>query len=61
MERSKQCVNDFKHISQLCSSVSIPAFEQVNTSWVLRASFTDESKAFFHLLKQMRILKPSHI
>ena len=34
-----------------CSSVFIPAFEQVNTSCILRASFTDKSKAFFHLLK----------
>ena len=26
-------------------------FEQVKTSWVLRAGFTDKTKAFFHLLK----------
>ena len=58
MERSEQYVSTY---FTTCYSVSIPAFEQVNTSWVLRASFTDESKAFFHLLKQMRILKPSHI
>ena len=29
----------------------MPDFEQVNTSWVLRANFTDKTKAFFHLLK----------
>ena len=33
------------------SSASIPDFEQVNTSLVLRASFTDKAKDFFHLLK----------
>ena len=32
-------------------SVSIPDPEQVNTSWVLGANFTDKIKAFFHLLK----------
>ena len=34
-----------------CSSVSIPAFEQVNTCWVLRASFIDKTKAFFSFIK----------
>ena len=29
----------------------MPAFEQVNTNWILRASFADKTKAFFHLLK----------
>ena len=33
------------------NGVSIAAFEQVNTSGVLRASFTDKTKAFFDLLK----------
>ena len=33
------------------NGVSITAFEQVNTSGVLRASFTDKTKAFFDLLK----------
>ena len=35
----------------LSFSVSLPDFEEVNTSWVLRASITDKSKAFLRLLK----------
>ena len=47
MERSEQYVSTY---FTTCYSVSIPAFEQVNTSWVLRASFTDKTKAFFSFI-----------
>ena len=30
-----------------CCSVSIPDFKQVNTSWVLKASFTHRTNVFF--------------
>ena len=50
MERSEQCVKTL-NIFHNCSSVCIPAFEQENTSWVLRANFIDKAKAFFHFLK----------
>ena len=36
------------------SSASIPDFEQVTTSLVLTASFTDKAEAFFHLLKSKK-------
>ena len=44
---SKVNNKDFEHTPQL----QFADFEQVNTSWVLRVSFTDKTKAFFHLLK----------
>ena len=46
MERSEQRVKDFEHISQL-ALVFLYLFEQVNTSWGLRASFIDKTEAFF--------------
>ena len=32
-------------------TVSMPDFKEVNTGWALRASFTDKTEVFFHLLK----------
>ena len=49
----KVFIINFEQISHVWTraSVSITDFEQVNASWVLRASFTDITKDFFHLLK----------
>ena len=36
----------------------MPHFEQVNDNWVLRASFTDNTEAFFHLIMSDTNSKP---
>ena len=41
---------DFECISKL-TKVAIPEFEEVNTSWALRASFPNKPKVFLHSLK----------